>query len=110
MATFLYNFTLDSFSLLITKTSGSTRGLIFYTHIVDTHIYKSHFFDDNWRTRTNLSIPFHSDDQFTLKIDLNNVSMEDNGTYQISSRDYACYILYVMGEYYLSGLNEQKGC
>ncbi|XP_060590515.1 protein turtle homolog B-like isoform X3 [Ruditapes philippinarum] len=64
---------------------------MFQFSIIDTlHV------DVSWKNRSNISIPSYSDDQFTLRIHLNNVSMEDNGTYRIRGRDYACYILYVM--------------
>ncbi|XP_060583556.1 hemicentin-2-like isoform X2 [Ruditapes philippinarum] len=82
------------------KTSGSTIGYLVYLRIANANITlslsDSFFFNDAWENKTNISISFHSDNQPYLRIDLDNVSMEDNGTYYMYSRAYVCVILYVM--------------
>jgi hypothetical protein len=102
--TFLYNSTSTIRLLLrMAMTSETRKGDLFYAHVIDSSIIDTLYIDGSWKNRSNISIHFHSgsDDQFTLRIDINNVSMADNGTYQLYDRYYACYILYVMRKYYL---------
>jgi hypothetical protein len=104
-ASFLYNYTDIPFffGVRMGKTSGSTKGYIVRVSVNDppNSIRHTEYYDEIWKNRSNISIPSYSDDQFILKIDLNNVSMADNGTYRIRGGGYTCYILYVMREYYL---------
>ncbi|XP_060575075.1 uncharacterized protein LOC132732619 [Ruditapes philippinarum] len=98
-ASFLCNFTdipfLSRFGVRMEKTS--TKGYFFLVSVYGAPIIHISYYDEGWKNRSNISIPSYSDDQLILKIDLNNVSMADNGTYRLRDRrDYACYILYVM--------------
>jgi hypothetical protein len=98
-ATFLYNFT-DIFPRLrMEKTSGSTKGLLFSAYLINAPKIHTSYHVANLQNRSSISIPSYSDHQLTLKIDLTNISMEDNGTYRIRGYGFACYIIYVMRKY-----------
>ncbi|XP_060588056.1 titin-like [Ruditapes philippinarum] len=96
--TFLYNNTdILKHRLSIIRTSGSTTGYLYSANVADAPKIRTYYYDVSWKYRSNISFHSGSNDQFILKIDLNNVRMEDNGTYLISNgRDNDCYILYVM--------------
>ena len=98
--TFNFNITersfYDSFSLL--KRSGSGTRTIFHLIVSKEDVS---FGDSTWENRTQINITFYSDYLFYVRIDLSNVSMMDNGTYQIRGYpDLNCFVIFIMGKYF----------
>ncbi|XP_045170180.2 uncharacterized protein LOC123532705 isoform X1 [Mercenaria mercenaria] len=97
-ATFLANFTYKEYFISFHKPDRQYRNIFVVFGHRDGHIAEDNLYwkDSSWKNRTHISSQLNTNNHIDIRIDVSNISMADNGTYELNFGENVCFVLFVM--------------